>query len=196
MFHQRRWIFRRSRIVIWQIWTRSPEVTRVPVMPWQHSVDFSEAMCGGIAGVVSLQNCICRPSWRSMYIGIRIPHSKAVSRVGTNIFHGEQYWQGFVNYSIAMAKHLLNSICCSSFVQLESKYWKLFISYNVFPPLLSPVQCFHFLGGNIVRFNPYFHATCVGKPIGPHDLQVCLWLLQWGRCYLLMIGMFPVLRLQ
>ena len=40
-------------------------------------------------------------------------------------------------YSIAMAKRFLNSICGSSFVQLESIYWKLLIASNVFRPLLG-----------------------------------------------------------
>ena len=34
----------------------------------------------------------------------------AQRRLGTNIFHGEQYWQDFVSYSIAMDKVFLNSI--------------------------------------------------------------------------------------
>ena len=49
MFHQRRCIFKRSRIVSWQSRTRSPAVLRVAVMPWQLCVDFSEAMGGANA---------------------------------------------------------------------------------------------------------------------------------------------------
>ena len=35
-------------------------------------------------------------------------------RLGTKQFHGEQYWQSCVGYSIAMAKRVLNYICCKT----------------------------------------------------------------------------------
>ena len=55
-----------------------------------------------------------------MYIGLTDAIQQR--RLGINIFHGEQYWQGFVSYSIAVAKLFLNSIYpdCNYFIQLES----------------------------------------------------------------------------
>ena len=60
----------------------------------------------------------------------------------------------------SLLKHIGLLLYCNLFIQLEPINRKVFISASVFPPLLSPVHCFHFPGGNhvLVLFNPYFHA--------------------------------------
>ena len=86
-------------------WTRSPYVLRVAVMPWQLCVDFSEVMGAVLQGEHPFE-FVSAVLTIYTYIGPRV----ATRCLGTNIFYGEQYWQGFVGYSIAMAKPFLNNV--------------------------------------------------------------------------------------
>ena len=55
-------------------------------------------MGGGIAGEASLRNRVDGPTSAVMNIYVHRPTDATQQRrLGTNIFHGEQYWQGFVS---------------------------------------------------------------------------------------------------
>ena len=92
--------------------------------------------------------------------------------IGTNIFHWEHYWEGFVGYSITMDKRFLNYICCNPFIQLEL-YNVEHLSSHPASFLHSPVQCVcPFPGGNNVLARLSTHTSmqniilCVGRSIG------------------------------
>ena len=132
-------------------------------MPWQPCGGFSEAMAGGIAGGASRRNRVRRPSC----ISIHRPTGATQKRhLGTNMFHWEQYWRGFVSYSIAMAKLFSNSINRPT-LEVVHLIQRLSSTVNSYRGL--GLQFFHFPGSRpnhvLARFNPYFHATylCVGK---------------------------------
>ena len=86
-------------------------------------------------------------------------------RLGMNICHGEQYWQGVVG-SIAMTTCFLNYICCSSFIQLEQIILNVVhliqrLSSNV----ISCVEC-PFCGDNRALCVSILQNISIGKSVG------------------------------
>ena len=60
--------------------------------------------------------------WVAVLQGEHNPFEFVSAVLMINIFHGEQYWQVLVGYSIAMAKRFLNNIintCCNRFILME-----------------------------------------------------------------------------
>ena len=156
MFQQKRWIFKRCRIVIND-------------KAGYDSQKFQGPLCHD-SSVSTFQK-----RWVAV-LGEHNPFDFVSAGLTINSFHRKPYWQGFVGYSIAIDKRFLNNIinimmcvltvssCWSQYVENcsshpASSHPRTVISYAVFP----------FPGGNqvLAHFSPYFiQHLCVGKSIG------------------------------